>query len=50
MMIEAVVFVGLGSLLGFGIFLLSRRLNWNLPPGVAIAFGTIIGWLVGKLF
>lgn len=46
---QAIQIGGLGVLLGFGIFLLSRYLGLDIPAEIAIAFGTIIGWLVGKI-
>lgn len=48
--LQAVTIVGIGALLGFGIFLLGNYLGWNLPAEVAVAFGTIVGWLLGKIF
>lgn len=40
----------LGTLLGIAFYLLSNKLGLSIPPEVAVAAGTIVGWLVGRLF
>lgn len=50
MLIEVISVGSLGTLIGLGIWWLSQKRGWNIPPQVAVAIGTVIGWVAGRAF